>query len=460
MSQYNSGSGYRTRPGGSQRDGSRNYGQHSGGRQEGGGGYNKHGGYQQGRKPFNNNRGGYQSQYQARTNVYNQGGSRPNDSLQIWMGDLDPSWTEESIMKIWTSMGEKPKAAKIMRDRNTPPKPSYCFVTFASQQDVSGAMQKNGLLIPGTTKILKLNWASGSAKGNVPTQQNGHPHSHDSAIKNDFSLFVGDLASDVSESMLFSKFNAKYPNQVSLVKIMFDPVTRLTKGFGFIRLASAETQKRALNEMNGTIIGSRPIRLGMAAGGTAAPLNNQNTTPSAIKSDVNEVSKIQITQAQPALTKFTDLNNTTLMVAGLSSKFTEVELAKNFLSFGDIISCTLSSNLDIGYVRFYLRSSAESAILFLHGSILNDCNLKITWGNIAEAQLRNKIPSAAYIKTKPSPIVYGTFASHNVRFDKIPREQANNTRVVEPSESLQANTINEVYVEEKSFRDEILNCSY
>jgi hypothetical protein len=232
MSQYNSGSGYRTRPGGSQRDGSRNYGQHSGGRQEGGGGYNKHGGYQQGRKPFNNNRGGYQSQYQARTNVYNQGGSRPNDSLQIWMGDLDPSWTEESIMKIWTSMGEKPKAAKIMRDRNTPPKPSYCFVTFASQQDVSGAMQKNGLLIPGTTKILKLNWASGSAKGNVPTQQNGHPHSHDSAIKNDFSLFVGDLASDVSESMLFSKFNAKYPNQVSLVKIMFDPVTRLTKGFG------------------------------------------------------------------------------------------------------------------------------------------------------------------------------------------------------------------------------------
>lgn len=435
MSQYNSGSGYRPRAGGPQRDGSRNYGL-QGGRYENGG-YNKF----QGRKPYNS-RGGYQSQYQARANVYNQGGSRPNDSLQIWMGDLDPSWTEESIMKIWTGLGENPRAAKIMRDRSMPPKPSYCFVTFETQQDVSSAMQKNGLLVPGTTRLLKLNWASGSAKANGPPQ-NGYDSR---AIKNDFSLFVGDLASDVTESILFSKFNAKYPNQVSLVKIMFDPVTRITKGFGFIRLASAETQKRALNEMNGAIVGSRPIRLGMAAGGAPPAANNQTT---AIKPETNDVSKIHIAQSQPSLTKFTDPNNTTVMVVGLSSKFSEDELAKHFLSFGDIISCTLSSNLDIGHIKFYLRSSAETAILFLHGTIINDCNLKVTWGGPE---------SKTYTRAKAAPIIYGTFAPHNVWFDKIPREK--DTTILEPSENLPANVVNESYVEAKLYRDELLESIY
>ena len=51
----------------------------------------------------------------------------------MWMGDLDPQWTEESIDNLWTKLVSKPHHVKIMRDRLQPLKPSYCFVTLETK---------------------------------------------------------------------------------------------------------------------------------------------------------------------------------------------------------------------------------------------------------------------------------------------------------------------------------------
>ena len=133
---YSSGYSSRSRGGGS--GGGNNRGGSSRGRFNNGYQQTSHTSYRQRQTPAT-------SSYKARQNVYQQH-STPlrNNDFQMWMGDLDPQWTEESIDNLWTKLVSKPHHVKIMRDRLQPLKPSYCFVTFRDQESIDLAIQRNG----------------------------------------------------------------------------------------------------------------------------------------------------------------------------------------------------------------------------------------------------------------------------------------------------------------------------
>ncbi|KAK6454425.1 uncharacterized protein RJT20DRAFT_99650 [Scheffersomyces xylosifermentans] len=473
MSYHNSGSrgGYRDRRGGF-RGGSSSYGNsgHRGGGSGGGSGdYNRyskgaygsngsgHSSHQQGgRKPFVK-RGGhqpvyqsaYQSAYQSQnfqTSGYTQQNNRHNETshssfqqFQLWMGGLDPTWTEESISAIWAAFGEKPTAVKIMKDKFNTSKPSYCFVSFATQEAMAAAMNKNGLAIPGSTRVFKLNWASGglaaqAASSVIPKGDSRVP------LKNDYSIFIGDLAPDATEELIMSKFEARFPDQVKQVKIMYDPMTGANKGFGFIRFHNQDTKTRALKEMNGVVIGSRAIRVGHATGTNTIPPTGAQETES------HEFSKIHIPQPQPTLNQFTDPNNSTLIVKGLSSKFTENEVAEHLIAFGDIVFCRLSPDFQSATVKFYLRASAENALLFLHGETINECQIEITWGSEKELTSGQK-----YEPAKKAPLIYSSFDVYPVRLDKLNESQVSEllSSGIDGSSPLPAGRANELYVKAK-----------
>ncbi len=56
-------------------------------------------------------------------------------------------------------------------------------------------------------------------------------------------------------------------------KIIVDPVTRYSKGYGFIKFSNAEEAQRAIQEMNGKMLLTKPMKLNYAAqkkdGGTS-----------------------------------------------------------------------------------------------------------------------------------------------------------------------------------------------
>lgn len=473
MSHYNSGGGYRSRGGSSSYQSQRDYRQYnnSSGNHYSSGGYGNYNKYNsnqyqsqvQQRKPYNRSNN-YQANYPPRNNYqnsYDQGNHSAENQNQLWMGDLDPSWDENAIKKIWSAFGETPVAVKIIRDKfavdstDSKSNAGYCFVSFANQKAVSTAVLKNGLQIPGSTKVFKLNWASGSGS-TIPQENNFKPIGK---THNDYSIFVGDLGSDVTEPMLFECFNKVYPNQVKQAKIMFDPVTKLSKGFGFVRFSTSFTQQKALNEMNGTIAGSRPIRVGMAAGSS----NNAVGQDTFSKSETPVASNVHIAQPQPSLNAHTDPNNTTIIIKGLSSKFSEDELCSYFIAFGDIVYCKLSSDFNSGIIKYFLRSSAESALLFMHGSIANDCRIVVNWGKSDDAELSkiNFMPndSKSYTKASPAPLHYGSFTEHNIRFDKLTKEEALKIRlnILEESEPIPTDKLNEIYIRGKLHRDELLD---
>ena len=77
------------------------------------------------------------------------------------------------------------------------------------------------------------------------------------------SLFVGDLAPDVSDLILQEYFRQFYPS-VRSAKVITDAATGRSKGYGFVRFGSEEERDRALTEMNGQYCMSRPMRISIA----------------------------------------------------------------------------------------------------------------------------------------------------------------------------------------------------
>ena len=77
--------------------------------------------------------------------------------------------------------------------------------------------------------------------------------------EDDFRLFCGDLGNDVTDEILIRTFS-KYPSFLK-AKVVRDKRTNKTKGFGFVSFKDPADFIKAMKEMNGRYVGSRPIKL-------------------------------------------------------------------------------------------------------------------------------------------------------------------------------------------------------
>lgn len=141
---------------------------------------------------------------------------------------------------------------KIIRNKFTGQPEGYGFVEFASHAAAERILQTfNGTLMPGTDQKFRLNWAS---FGIGERRADAGP---------DHSIFVGDLAPDVTDYMLQELFRSQYPS-VRGAKVVTDPSTGRSKGYGFVKFADEMERNRAMSEMNGVYCSTRPMRISAA----------------------------------------------------------------------------------------------------------------------------------------------------------------------------------------------------
>lgn len=77
--------------------------------------------------------------------------------------------------------------------------------------------------------------------------------------EDDFRIFCGDLGNDVNDELLtrtFSKFAS-----FQRAKVIRDKRTSKSKGYGFVSFKEPQDFIRAMKEMDGKYVGSRPIKL-------------------------------------------------------------------------------------------------------------------------------------------------------------------------------------------------------
>lgn len=159
-----------------------------------------------------------------------------------------------------------------------------------------------------TMHRFRMNWGAGGRR-----IESGDDH----------SIFVGDLAPDVTDDLLLSTFSSRF-SSVRGAKVVIDPVTRMSKGFGFVRFGMKEEAEQALQTMNGVYCSSRPMRVSVATDRNGKPRGSQGSYGSGMGGGMGN------TEEEGA--------NTTVFVGGLDASTTEEELRSRFGAIGDVRS--------------------------------------------------------------------------------------------------------------------------
>ncbi|XP_063366499.1 tRNA selenocysteine 1-associated protein 1 isoform X2 [Cydia amplana] len=209
---------------------------------------------------------------------------------QLWMGSLEPNMTESFIVAAFHRMGQRPLTVKVMRNKFTGEPAGYAFVHFQTDEEAIDAMHKlNGKPIPGTFPVVRfrLNTASREARANMQSER-------------EFSVWVGDLSSDVDDYSLYRIFASKY-SSIKTAKVILDS-SGYTKGYGFVRFGSEEEQRNALYAMNGyTGLGTKPLKICTAVPKPkGAPTGQNQSAPNAANAAYNSGTGDQSAAVAPA----------------------------------------------------------------------------------------------------------------------------------------------------------------
>lgn len=312
----------------------------------------------------------------------------PSDSARqtLWMGEL-AGWMDEGFIRtLFQSTLSENVQVKIIRDRHSG-SAGYCFVEFASPDAAQKALQLNGSPIPNTDRVFRLNWASGG--GLIDRRDDRTP---------EYSIFVGDLGHEVNEFVLVALFQARFPSCKS-AKIMTDQQTGQSRGYGFVRFSDEQDQQRALVEMQGVYCGNRPMRVSPATPKNRGHQGNNQFNQYGHQMPPTQVSHHAVMggqwmQQQPAnyayqqpgtfnpltMNQFTDPNNTTVFVGGLSGYVTEDELRSFFQGFGEITYVKIPPGKGCGFVQFVHRHAAEMAINQMQGYPIGNSRVRLSWG--------------------------------------------------------------------------------
>ncbi|KZT34492.1 hypothetical protein SISSUDRAFT_1065285 [Sistotremastrum suecicum HHB10207 ss-3] len=221
----------------------------------------------------------------------------------LWWGDLEPWMDEEYAKQVCNLMGwnDTSKGGVTIKIPHPSPdpmsgtqanNPGYCFLTFPTPQSAANVLAQITQtstqplpLMPNSSRPFNMNWATSSTTAALTSAVPTAPTTSSVAAPREHSIFVGDLAPETSNSDLVAVFrnpvlglrNDREPKFIrpfyscKSAKIMLDPVTGVSRGYGFVRFTDEADQQRALIEMHGLYCLSRPMRVSPATAKFKSP---------------------------------------------------------------------------------------------------------------------------------------------------------------------------------------------
>ena len=216
-------------------------------------------------------------------------------------------------------------------------------------------------------KRFRLNWATFGTKPSDSSSSSSSSSSEDN-----HSVFVGDLDPAVDDAVLSAAF-ARYPS-VREARVIIDPTTSMSKGYGFVRFSNMVERDLALQEMQSYPLLGRCLKLNLATP------KKQNILASAIP--------------PPPPSDPEDPYNTTLFVGGIDDTVSEELLIDTFLDFGTVVNVKIPSGRGCAFVQFATRAHAENAIK-LHGSLVGSCRIRLSWGRPSQTASMTSQPQTA-----------------------------------------------------------------
>ncbi|XP_042511837.1 polyadenylate-binding protein 7-like [Macadamia integrifolia] len=243
----------------------------------------------------------------------------------LYIGDLHPDLTDGQLFDAFSTI-ENLASVRVCRDSMSGKSLGYGYANFITTQDATRAMEKlNHTLLNG--KPIRIMWS----------------HRDPDARKNGIgNLFVKNL-NDSIDNVKFHEMFSKFGNILSCKVAM--SLDGKSKGYGFVQFESEVSSNAAVENLNGSIIGGKPIYVG------------------------NFVKKSERVLPSP------DAKFTNLYMKNLDPDITEEFLHEKFSDFGKITNLVISKDNNgnsrgFGFVNFDNPDDAKQAMGAMNGTQL------------------------------------------------------------------------------------------
>jgi len=177
----------------------------------------------------------------------------------VFVKNLSESTTEDDLRKTFGEYGHITSVV-VMRDGDGKSK-CFGFVNFDMAEDAAQAVEAlNG------KKVDDKEWYVGKAQKKSEREQELKGR-FDQSVKEAVdkfqgaNLYVKNLDDDVSDDKLKELFSDY--GSITSCKVMRDP-NGVSRGSGFVAFSTPEEANRALTEMNGKMVGSKPLYVALA----------------------------------------------------------------------------------------------------------------------------------------------------------------------------------------------------
>lgn len=163
-----------------------------------------------------------------------------NQDATVYVGNLDDRVSEELLWELMLQAGSVCNV-HMPRDKVTGSHQNYGFVEFRTEECAEYAVKVlNMIQLYG--KVIRVKKASNDKK-NLDVGAN---------------LFLGNLDPEVDEKLLYDTFSA-FGGIIETPKVMRDPETKASRGFGFVSFDSFEAADLAIECMHGQYLCNRQV---------------------------------------------------------------------------------------------------------------------------------------------------------------------------------------------------------
>ncbi|XP_011026320.1 PREDICTED: polyadenylate-binding protein 3 [Populus euphratica] len=177
----------------------------------------------------------------------------------VYVKNLSETTSDEDLKKIFSSYGAITSAI-VMKDQNGKSR-GFGFVNFQSPDSAAAAVEKlNGMTFSDKVWYVGRAQRKGEREAELKAKFEQERNSRYEKMKaaNLYLKNLGDTIDEERLKELFSEFGS-----ITSCKVMVDQ-QGLSKGSGFVAFSTPEEASRALSEMNGKMIGKKPLYVAIA----------------------------------------------------------------------------------------------------------------------------------------------------------------------------------------------------
>jgi polyadenylate-binding protein len=292
----------------------------------------------------------------------------------IFIKNLDKSIDNKSMYDTFSGFGDI-LSCKVAQDE-TGGSRGYAFVHFELESSANSAIEKvNGMLLNGK-KVFVGRF--------IP--RNERDRAYGDTPRKFTNVFIKNFGEDMDDDKLKALFEKFGP--IASHRVMMDDATGKSRGFGFVSFETPEAAEEAVNELNGSDVGGRPLFVGRAQKRAERQ---------------QELRRQFDAKRQERQSRYMGVN---LYVKNLDENIDDETLKKEFSHIGQINSAKImrenGRSKGFGFVCFNSPEDASKAVQEMNGKVLGQKPLYVAMAQRKEER-RNVMAQQMMSRFVPQP---------------------------------------------------------